>query len=98
MPQGLASRICGLIGAFAPTIALIRLALLSALLLASYLYICIVMVTQPNQQVQISMMRPFDLCWQQPQDNLEDNSSAPRSQVPDVALVPSLEGLHKGRR
>ena len=62
MPQSLASRICGLIGAFAPAIALIRLALLSVLSLASYLYICIFMDTQSNQKVQGATMRPFDLC------------------------------------
>ena len=64
MPQALANRICGLIGAFAPAIALIRLALLSILLLVSHLYICMsmdIMDTQSNQQVQIATMRPFDL-------------------------------------
>ena len=62
MPQGLASRICGLIGASASTIALICLALLSVLLLTSYLYICIFMDNQSNQRVQVATMKSFDLC------------------------------------
>ena len=61
MPQGVASRIRGLIGAFATTIALLRLALLSVLLLASYLHICISMDTRSNQEVQAATMRPFQI-------------------------------------